>query len=313
MPQVLFIKTSSLGDVVHHMPALTDAKRHRPELRCAWVVEEAFAPLVRLHPLIDEVIEVATRRWRAHLSERATWREMKLFRERQRAREFDAIVDTQGLIRSAVIARLARGERHGYDAASIKEPLASRFYDRTYAVPRTLHAIARNRVLTALALGYTYDEAVDYGLRAPDQARQTTAVLLHGTSRAAKEWDEAAWIELGRWLAQRGLDVILPWGSQDERARAERLACAIPNATVPERLALDSVAGMIASASLVVGVDTGLLHLAAAYAVPLVGIFRASDPALTGPVGSGPIVTLGNAQGAPHADEVIAAAERVMG
>ena len=138
-------------------------------------------------------------------------------------------------------------------------------------------------------------------------------MLLHGTSRASKEWDEAAWIELGRALAQRGLRVLLPWGSEAERMRAQRLADAVPNASVPERLALDRVAAMIASASLVVGVDTGLLHLAAAYAVPLVGIFRASDPALTGPVSSGPMTTLGSANGAPDAAEVIAAAERVLG
>ena len=314
MRQILFIKTSSLGDVVHHMPALTDAKRHLPQTRFAWVVEEGFAPLVRLHPLADEVIEVSTRRWRSHLLARRTWREIGRFRERLGVTTFDGIVDTQGLIRSAVIARLARGERHGYDASSIREPLASRFYDRTHAVPRSLHAIERNRILTAMALGYGHDEsAVDYGLRAPAEARQRTAVLLHGTSRAAKEWDEAAWIELGRWLSQRGLEVLLPWGSETERARAERFACEIANARVPERLPLDDVAKMIASALLVVGVDPGVLHLAAAYAVPLVGIFRASDPALTGPVGSGPVATLGSARSAPGAGEVIAAAERVMG
>src|SRR5580658_6330231 len=129
MAEILFIKTSSLGDVVHHMPAVTDARRHRPDSRLSWVVEEAYAPLARLHPGVDAVIPVASRRWRARLHQPATWREIGGFRRTVRERFYDAAVDTQGLVRTAVIAQAVRGTRHGYDRASVREPLASLFYD----------------------------------------------------------------------------------------------------------------------------------------------------------------------------------------
>src|SRR5215471_15379821 len=151
---VLFIKTSSLGDVIHHMPAIVEARRRRPDAHFAWVVEEAFAPLVRLHPAVDEVLAVASRRWRHALLRPATWREAAAFRHAVRARAYDEVIDTQGLVRSAVISLLARGRRHGYDAASVREPLASRCYDVRHRVSRGLHAIERNRILTGLALGY---------------------------------------------------------------------------------------------------------------------------------------------------------------
>jgi heptosyltransferase-1 len=233
--------------------------------------------------------------------------------QRLRGQRFDRIVDTHGLIRSALIARRAEGERHGYDAASIKEPLAARFYDVRHRVARTLHAVARNRMLSGASLEYPADQPLDYGLRrnvAGVGARQ--ALLLHGTSRSTKEWSESRWTDLGRWLRREGFDVGLLWGSDAERRRAERLAGTIPDARVQERAPLDIVASRIAGASLVVGVDTGLLHLAAAYGVPLVGIFTGSDPALTGPVGSGPLKVLGGVSARPGVNEVIAAVEAVL-
>src|SRR5690349_1400873 len=164
MADILFIKTSSLGDVIHHMPALVEARRRLPDARLAWVVEEAFAPLVRLHPAVDEVIPVASRRWRHAVLSTATWREVRAFRRMVRSRAYDVVVDTQGLLRTAVIAQFARGRRHGYDSASIREPLAARFYDVRHRVSRDLHAIDRNRTLTGLALGYSPVGADAFGL-----------------------------------------------------------------------------------------------------------------------------------------------------
>src|SRR3977135_1063946 len=153
MSDILFIKTSSLGDVIHHMPALTEARRRRPDARLSWVVEEAFAPLVRLHPAVDQVIPVAVRRWRGAALAPSTWVKANAFIRTLREREYDEIVDTQGLFfKSALIARLARGRRHGYDASSIREPAASRLYDIRHKVARDLHAIARNRLCHATAL-----------------------------------------------------------------------------------------------------------------------------------------------------------------
>jgi heptosyltransferase I len=310
MPDVLFIKTSSLGDVIHHMPAVTEASRQRPDARFTWVVEEPFAPLVALHPAIAEVIPVASRRWRRALAQPTTWREIGNCIKRLRMRDYQEVIDTQGLLRSAVIARLARGQRHGYDVSSIREPAAALFYDVHHHVARGLHAIARNRALTGLALGYAPNGAIDFGLE-PSKLKQPTrkpyAVLLHATARREKEWPEQCWIAVGRAIAARGLELALPWGTDEERLRSERLAAQVANAQVPARRPLDGAARMIAGASLVVGVDTGLVHLAAALGVPLVAIFVSSEPGLTGPVGPGPIAVIDGKGKAPEHDEVIAA------
>jgi heptosyltransferase-1 len=313
MDSLLFVKTSSLGDVVHNMPAVTDARRRWPHARISWLVEEAFAPLARLHPGVDEVIAVATRRWRSHLLSPAMWREMAAFRRDLRARRFDRVVDTQGLMRSALLTALARGERHGYDGRSIREPLASRFYDVRHGVAKAQHAVVRNRALAALALDYVPDTAIDYGLPRRGGAAQTPyAVLLHGTSRARKEWRESDWIGLGQALRRQGLGVVLPWGTEAERVRSVRLSAAIKGSEVLPRRPLDETAQVIAGAALVVGVDTGLLHLAAAYAVPLLGIFLATDPKLTGPIGPGPIAILGAKGEYPGFARAIEAAERLL-
>jgi len=314
MTDILFIKTSSLGDVIHHMPAVTEARKMRPEAHFAWLVEEAFAPLVRLHPAVTEVIPVAWRRWRKTLYAPGTLIEIAGSLRAIRARRYDEIVDSQGLLRSAIIARIAPGRRHGYDAASIREPLAAAFYDVRHRVARDLHAVARNRTLSGLALGYTPQDAPDFGL---DRARfavagERYAVMLHATARVSKQWPEKNWIALGRALAARKIDLVLPWGTADERARSQRIAGALPRARVPELAPLDAVARVIAGAEFVIGVDTGLLHLAAALGVPLVAIFTGTKPGLTGPVGSGPIAVLG-AEGAPPAvEEVSQAVEKIV-
>ncbi|HEX5507317.1 MAG TPA: lipopolysaccharide heptosyltransferase I [Pseudolabrys sp.] len=313
MADILFIKTSSLGDVIHHLPALSDARRCLPDARIAWVVEEAFAPLVRLHHGVTEVIPVASRRWRKSLYVPSTFSEINKSLSAIRARTYDEIVDSQGLLRSAVIARLAKGRRHGYDRASIRESVASLFYEVRHSVSRELHAIDRNRILTGRALGYSPEGAPDYGLIRSQLATAPSqyAVLLHATARHEKEWPEKNWIALGNALKSSGADLVLPWGSEAERARSERLAAALPHARVSERKPLDDVARLIAGASFVVGVDTGLLHLAAALGVPLVAIFTDTKPGLTGPRGNGPIKVLGSEAGPPSVDEVMCAVGRI--
>jgi heptosyltransferase-1 len=313
MADILFIKTSSLGDVIHHMPALTEARKARPEARFTWLVEEAFAPLVRLHPAVSDVIPVAWRRWRKSLYAPATLSEIAGSLRAIRAQRYDLIVDSQGLLRSGITARLAHGRRHGYDAASIKEPLAAAFYDVLHTIGRDLHAVQRNRMLSGMALGFTPQGAPDFGL---DRARfaapgQRYAVLLHATARLEKQWPEAHWIAVGQALSGQGVDLVLPWGTQAERARSERIAAALPRARVPERAPLDAVARLIAGSQYVVGVDTGLLHLAAAFGVPLVAIFAGSKPSLTGPVGRGPITVLGTQDASPSVDDVNEAVKKL--
>jgi heptosyltransferase-1 len=306
MTNVLFIKTSSLGDVIHHMPALTEARAKLPGAHFSWVVEEALAPLVRLHPAADAVIPVAMRKWRRSMLEPETWAQVAEFGRALRPQMYAAIVDTQGLLKSALIARYARGKRHGYRCNSIKEPIASMFYDIRHAVEWNQHAILRNRALTAAALGYASEGPPDYGLnrdglRSGGEGRY--GVLLHGTAQASKEWPEENWRQLASALGG-SIDLVVAHGNDIERARAERIASASPRARVAQRQPLDQVAGLIAGASFVVGVDTGLLHLAAALGVPLVAIFLASEPGLTGPIGAGPIAVLGTKGAGPTVTEV---------
>lgn len=313
MPDILFIKTSSLGDVVHHMPALTEARAARPGARLAWLVEEAFAPLARLHPGVDTVVPVAWRRWRKSLLSPATWGEIARNMRAIRSVNYDLVIDTQGLLRTGILARIAHGTRHGYDRDSIREPLASVFYDVRHTVSRALHAVERNRILTGLALGYEPKGAPDFGL---DRARFRAAgppyaVLLHATAQARKEWPVDRWIALGREIQRQGVAVVLPWGTEAERVRSELIAASLPGARVPDRAPLDQVARLIGGAHYVVGVDTGLLHLAAALGVPLVAIFAGSKPQLTAPVGSGPLTVLGADGAAPSVDDVIAAVEKI--
>ena len=314
MSDILFIKTSSLGDVIHHMPALTEARRHRPQARFSWVVEEAFAPLVRIHPAVSAVIPIASRRWRGTPLAPSTWGDIASFGRALRARSYDEVIDTQGLVRSAVVARLAHGRRHGYDASSIREPVAAWFYDVKHRVARDLHAITRNRTLAGLALGYMPDGSTDFGLsrhaiRATNQAPY--GILFHATARAEKEWPEVAWIALGRVLAARGGSLLLPWGTEAEQLRSKRIAAQLANARVPERQPLDRMAALIAGASFVIGVDTGLIHLAAALGVPLVAIFCGSEPGLTGPMGSGPIAVVGGKHKQPSVADVVGGFEQL--
>jgi heptosyltransferase-1 len=311
---VLFVKTSSLGDVIHHLPALTEARVRRPDARFAWVVEEAFAPLIRLHPALDLAIPVAARQWRQAPLRPSTWREIADFRRTLRARAYDEVIDTQGLFfKSALIARSAGGRRHGYDTDSVKERAASWLYDVRHGVGRNQHAIARNRVLTGCVLGYVPDGPPDFGLdraRFAEAATTPYGVLLHATARAKKLWPEENWRRLAAALGT-GAELLVPFGTESERGRAARIASATSRASVPGRLPIDGMVRLLAGASFVVGVDTGLLHVAAALGVPLVAIFCASDPGLTGPVGSGPIAVLGSRMAAPTVEEVLEAVEKL--
>jgi heptosyltransferase-1 len=284
--KILLVKTSSLGDVVHNFPVVRDVRARFPAARIDWMVEEAYAPLVRMHPGVDDVIPVAVRRWRRRLLRASTWSELAQWRERLRAGTYDAVIDTQGLVKSAVLARVSRGVRHGYDAATAREPFAARFYDVTHHVERGQHAVVRNRVLAGAALGYVPGEAADYGFPAQSLEPTREVVLLHSTSRADKQWPEADWIELGRELESRGYTAVLPWGSAAERSRSERLAGSLAHATVPTALGFDELSALFLRSGAVIGVDTGLVHLAAALGKPVVAIYRTTDPRLTGTYGA---------------------------
>ncbi|MBI5436554.1 MAG: lipopolysaccharide heptosyltransferase I [Nitrosomonadales bacterium] len=308
-PSIILIKTSSLGDVLHNLPVVADICQHVPDARIDWVVEESFMPLTTLHPRINRVIPVAVRRWR-----KSWWQsrgEMQATCRDLRTRHYDLALDAQGLLKSALITRCVPAMRCGFDWKSAREPLASLFYDHTYSVAKNQHAVERNRQLAGLALGYTPQGAPDYGIRAPDLMlpwlpAEPYAVLLHATSRDDKLWDEQNWVALGKYLNQMGTRAVLPWGNEQERARSERLCSAISGAICTPRISLSEAAVMLGRAHIVIGVDTGLSHLAAALGVPTIGIYTATAPGLTGLYAGARAVNLGGTGTPPTVETVIA-------
>ena len=320
-PHILLVKTSSLGDVLHNLPVVSDIVRHYPDAHIDWLVEENFAALPRLHPAVRSVIPVAIRRWRGKLlnagSWRETWREIRAFRAALAAQHYDIAIDTQGLLKSALLMRGAHGLRCGFDRHSAREPLAASLYQRTFSVATGQHAVERNRQLAAQAIGYKLDGDADYGIKPPVNGRPdwllggTYIVLLHATSRSDKLWSEANWIALGRYLHGKNIRCVLPWGSAAEKMRSLRIASAIPDAVTPPRLNLSEAASLLGSAHAVIGVDTGLSHLAAALNVPTIGIYTATDPALTGLYAGVHVINLGSIARAPDTAAVIAALQQV--
>lgn len=286
--RVLLVKTSSLGDLIHSFPALSDASRALPGVRFDWLVEESFAEVPAWHPAVAEVIPVALRRWRRDW--RKAWRsgELKAWKERLQLTPYDLVLDAQGLVKSALPALLARGPCAGLDRESAREPLSALFYRHRYPVVREQHAIQRVRQLFALALGYPISETpVDYGLRFSHvhDAGVKRLVLLHGTTWPSKHWPERYWAELAMIASDNGFEVALPWGDPDDRLRAERIIRAAGVGELLPRQGLTGLACTLAGASGVVGVDSGLAHLAAAVGAPAITLYGPTRTDLTGAMG----------------------------
>ncbi len=288
--RILLVKTSSLGDVVHLLPAVSDAMRCRPALGVDWVVEEGCSAIPSRHPHVQEVLPVALRRWRRNLGRRSTWQEIRDLRAQFRTPDYAAVIDAQGLYKSALLASWARGPRWGYDQKSAREPLAAWVYHRTVRVSWDLHAIERNRRLLAAALDYRHEGLpLDYGLTAmrarlpcPSGLPQPYVVGLHGTSRPQKEWPLSHWLQLARWLDAQRVSLLLPWDSWAERKRAEHIAGAASGVHVLPRLDLNALAAVLVHAASVVGVDTGLMHVAAALGCSGLAFYSTTDPHRTG-------------------------------
>jgi len=278
-----------MGDVIHTLPAVTEAKRQCPEVQFDWVIEEPFAEIPKWHPAIDRVIKINGRAWRQQPTHFFSGGGLQFYRA-LRHRKYDAIIDAQGLIKSAVVSCLAHGTRWGLDADSAREPIASKTYKHRIAVPKKLHAVQRLQRLFAATLGYDYsDDNVSYGIDhqelpalAPDGSY---VVFLHGTTWASKHWPSIHWKKLLAQIEDDGLSVYLPWHTDEEKQVAEMLAQGSKRTHLLPKLNLTGMAAVLASARAAVTVDTGLSHLAAAFGIPTVTLYGATEPSLTGTYG----------------------------
>ena len=296
--RIALVKTSSMGDVIHTYPVVSDMRRALPGVSVHWIVEEAFRDLPGLHPGVTEVVTVAVRRWRRRPFSAAYRDEIRATRARLAVR-FDLVLDLQGLIKSACICRWADGPRAGYAWACAREPLASLTYQHRYRVDMSAHAIERGRQLAAQACGYELAGPPRFGLSVPGERLDSIPprdypVLLHATSRDEKRWPPDHWRALIDRLVERRLTPLLPWGSDAERAQADALCAGRPAARVLPRLGLAQCAVLLRDAAAVIGVDTGLTHLSAALERPTVALFAATPAWRFGPYWTDRAVSLGS-------------------
>jgi heptosyltransferase-1 len=292
--KVLLIKTSSMGDLIHLLPALTDAGKALPHIRFDWVVEKGFAEIPSWHPLVNRVIPVTLRYWLRHPWMVGGSNEWRDFYRQLRAEHYDYVIDAQGLVKSALLTRLTRGLRCGLDWQSAREPLASFAYQKRYKVVFEQHAVRRMRQLLSSVLGYpTPTETPDYGLKVKGMNEEVAALglpphyllFIHGTSGKKKLWPEADWIALANIANAAGYPVYLPWGNEEEQQRATRIAAQAQQTYVLPKLSLGQIAAVLTQAKGAVAVDTGLGHLAAALSIPTVSLYNATDPYQIGTVG----------------------------
>ncbi|MGA0908571.1 MAG: lipopolysaccharide heptosyltransferase I [Burkholderiaceae bacterium] len=308
MTRLLVIKTSSMGDVVHGLVAAAVVRAHRPDLRLHWVVEEAFADVVRRSALVEHVHVLALRRWRQHLFRfnglGETWREIRQAIRDLQSQTYDQLIDAQGLIKSAVVNRLAEvhGPRWGFDAQSARERPAAWAVDRGVSSPPADHAVRRLLTLFGQALDskpvldlaqddapLAYEpslvfasdpntrrllrENADVARRlAPESGVRGLVLLAHGSSRAEKTWPVEQWQQLGRRISAAGFVPVFPSGHSEEFRRAQQLAQSCDGLALSPR-SLAEMGEWLASAQVVVGVDSGLTHWAAAMGRPTVGLF----------------------------------------
>ncbi len=344
-PKILIVKLSSLGDVLHTLPMVWDLRKRLPNAQIDWIVEEAYVSLLK--PLettntfrgIDRMIPLAFRRWRKSFWSRRTWHEFWAMRQILQSTTYDVILETQGLIKSALVCALAKKSAHAVVAGlgnatqySGYEPLARIFYTQAVQVPTQCHAVDRARWVMCSAMDWPLikreaeppqfypPEFVKHlptlnieGLsQASHEPTAPYVVCFHSTARAAKRWTNESWIDLGKALAQEGYRLVLPWGNANEKRVSESIARQIPGAIVPRAISIEEAYSLIAHAALVVGVDTGLTHVAAVLGKPTVEIYCDSPRWKTEGYWSECISNHGDVGHPPEVAEVLAACQRLI-
>lgn len=290
--RVLIIKMSSMGDIIHTLPAVTDATKAIPNIQFDWVVEEAFTEIPKWHEQVQQIIPIALRRWRKNIWLAIQNGEIKQFYKQLRAQKYDFVLDAQGSIKSAITTGLSRGCRLGMDKHSVRESLAYLAYQQTFSVSWQQHAIKRLRQLFSEALKYALPTTLpDYGITKKNLSQAKIAlpkdylVFIPNTSCSAKHWSNHSWCLLIEEMTRQGVSIFIPWGNENERKNANRLTNENPLAHVLPYLNLNEMAAVLANAKAVVAVDTGLSHLSAGLGTPTIVLYGPTNPALIGTIG----------------------------
>ncbi|HTF95476.1 MAG TPA: lipopolysaccharide heptosyltransferase I [Cellvibrio sp.] len=287
--KILLIKMSSMGDIFHTFPAISDINKHFPHAEIDWVVEDSFKEIVEWHPGVHKAIPIHLRRWVRERSVKC-WREFKAWRNAVRVENYDHIIDAQGLLKSALVAKCAKGAGiDGYDKDSAREPITRWFYKNTHSVEKEQHAVERTRQLLGKTLGYTPDEKLNFGIKqnfTHIQKNPRKLIFIIGTSWITKLWSTNEWKALTHIALDSGYDVEIIWGSPEEQAIADSIISSCPAATRPEqRLAITRIAEKLVEAAGVIGLDTGFSHLAGALETPTIALYGATSPTKVGLIG----------------------------
>jgi heptosyltransferase-1 len=345
VPKILLVKLSSLGDVLHNLPIVWDLRKRLPSAQIDWIVEEGYVHL--LEPLkttetfkgIDRIIPVAFRRWRKNVFSIKTWREFFAMRKALQATTYDVVLETQGLLKSALVCALAKKSNNAVVAGlgnatehSGYEPMARMFYTQSVHVPVKCHAIDRSRWVMCSAFDWPLlnrNEEPPFFFP-PEFVRQLPPLLFeglkknqegspvpyvvcfHSTARAAKRWPNDHWVELGKELAHQGYQVLFPWGSAEEMKISALMASQVPGAMVPRAFSIEEAYSLIAHAALTIGVDTGLTHLAAVLGKPTIEIYCDSPRWKTEGYWNGAVVNLGDMKKPPLVGGVLEAAKALV-
>ena len=331
-PKILLVKLSSLGDVLHNLPIVWDIRARLPNAQIDWVVEETYVHL--LMPLlsrdgfrgIDRIIPFGLRRWKKSLLSKKSWEEFFAFKDELQKVNYEFIIETQGLLKSALVCYLARKSSDAIVSGlanatefSGYEPIARGFYDQSVHVPFHCHAVDRSRYVACSALNLPLIDRSEkaqfypasYGESVVDSKlaglEKPYVLFFHSTAREAKRWSNANWIALGKKLVSLGYQVVLPWGNVPEKNVSNELAAQIPGSLVPNAFSIQEAFAVIANSALIVGVDTGLTHLSAVLNKPTIEIYCDSPRWKTEGYWSEKIRNVGDIKAPPTIDEVVKA------